>query len=71
MNLPGSLTARAPKAISVALIPYYEQTLSHVSGQGTERIANWFWFKLAYGLRLGLQPPEGSWIQFRSPARWS
>ena len=25
---------------------------------------------LANALRLGLQPPEGSWVQIRSPARW-
>jgi hypothetical protein len=40
------------------------------SGQWKARTANWFWFKLAGGLRLNYQPPEGGWLQPRSPARW-
>ena len=40
------------------------------SQQMLEKLAD-LAFKLADGLRLNLQLPEGSWVQFRSPARWS
>ena len=39
------------------------------SQQMLEKLAD-LAFKLEDALRLGLQPPEGSWVQIRSPARW-
>jgi hypothetical protein len=57
--------------------PHHWRSQSTQSGPRRLGVANeshklptWFWFQTAKSLRLGLQPPEGSWVQPRSPTRW-
>jgi hypothetical protein len=54
------LTASAPKPITDG---HFILKADHVAWEWpmeVTRTASWFWFKLADGLRLNYQPPEGS-----------
>jgi hypothetical protein len=54
------LTASVPKPITDGHFILKADYTSLGSGQWKSRTANWFWFKLADGLRLNFYLPEGS-----------